>query len=130
MIAIPISYNSMCQEIPETCWRVGKKRFLKFFIVMGVAFLLLTPTILLPSTWRAMANFASYKMMGHDSYEFMGRLYSHRGIDWLRGVPWYHYFVLMGVKLPVLTLFGFAVGLVLLFRGQTGDGRYLILIWM
>jgi hypothetical protein len=130
MIVIPFCYNYMFQEIPETRWRIGRKRYLKIFIVMGVVFLLLNPTILLPDTWRAMAKFASYKMMGHDSYEFMGRLYNHRGIDWLRGVPWYHYFVLMGVKLPVLTLFGFAVGSVLLFRRQTGDGRYLILIWM
>jgi len=54
--------------------------------------------------------------MGHDSYEFMGRLYPHRFQDWLKGEPWYFYFVLITTKLPILTLFSFALGLGLLFR--------------
>jgi hypothetical protein len=77
-----------------------------------------------------MSNFTSYKMIGHDSYEFLGRLYPHKFTDWLRGQPWYFYFVLIGTKLPVLTLAGFAGGLVLLLRRKTGDGRYFLLMWL
>ena len=69
-------------------------------------------------------------MIGHDSYEFMGRLYPHRFNDWLRGQPWYFYLVVIGTKLPLLTLLGFVLGLGLLFRRKTGDGRYFLLLWL
>jgi hypothetical protein len=59
----------------------------------------------------------------------MGRLYSHRMTDWLRGVPWYFYFVFAAVKLPLLTLAAFLLGLPLVFRRRLGDGRYFLLFW-
>ena len=130
MLAITVAYNYAFQGIPTTRWVIGKKRFLKFFLVMGVVFLICNPTILLPETWKAMANFTSYRNMGHDSYEFMGRLYPHRFQDWFKGEPWYFYFVLIATKLPILTLFSFALGLVLLFRQKSGDGRYFLLLWL
>jgi dolichyl-phosphate-mannose-protein mannosyltransferase len=129
MIAITVGYNYAFQRLPSTRWVIGKKRFLKFFFVMGVVFLICNPTILLPETWKAMGNFTSYRNMGHDSYEFMGRLYPHRFQDWFRGEPWYFYFVLITTKLPILTLLGFALGLGLLFRQKSGDGRYFLLLW-
>jgi hypothetical protein len=113
-----------------TRWVIGKKRFLKFFFVMGVVFLICNPTILLPGTWKAMSNFTSYRNMGHDSYEFMGRLYPHRFQDWFRGEPWYFYFVLLFTKLPILTLLSFGLGFGLLFRRKSGDGRYFLLLWL
>jgi predicted membrane-bound dolichyl-phosphate-mannose-protein mannosyltransferase len=129
LIAISVAYNYAFQRIPGTRWVIGKKRFLKFFFVMGVVFLICNPTILLPGTWEAMSNFTSGRNMGHDSYEFLGRLYSHRFTDWLRGEPWYFYFVLIATKLPLLTLFSFVLGLALLFRQKSGDGRYFLLLW-
>src|SRR5262249_10077274 len=56
-------------------------------------------------------------------------LYPHRFTDWLRGEPWYFFLALLGTKLPVLTLTGFVAGFLLLFRRQTGDGRYFLAIW-
>ena len=129
MIAIPVSYNYAFQKIPVTRWVVGKKRFIKFFLVMGVAFLIFNPTILLPDTWRAMLKFSTNRMMGHDSYEFFGRLYPHKFTDWLRGEPWYFYLALIATKMPLLPLAGFLGGFALLFRRKTGDGRYFLLIW-
>jgi predicted membrane-bound dolichyl-phosphate-mannose-protein mannosyltransferase len=130
VIAILVAYNYAFQAIPATRWRMGKKRFLKFFVIMGLSFLLFNPTILLPETWRMMKSFANFQVVGHDSYEFMGKLYKHRGIDWLRGQPWYFYFVMMAVKMPLLTLLGFVLGAPLLFRRRLGDGRYLLLFWI
>src|SRR5215211_3355067 len=49
---------------------------------------------------------------------------------WLRGSPWYFYYVFMGVKLPVSVLVGCAAGLPLLFRRRLGDGRYFLLFWL
>ena len=130
LIGIPVSYNYVFQKIPVTRWVIGKKRFIKFFLLTGIVFVVISPTILLPGTWKAMMNFTSYRAMGHDSYEFMGRLYPHKFTDWLRGEPWYFYLVLLGTKMPVLTLASLAGGFVLLFRRQTGDGRYFLLMWL
>ncbi len=75
-------------------------------------------------------NFASYKRVGHDSYEFMGQLYSHKLMDWFRGVPWYYYFVFLFVKIPPLTLLAALAGLPRLCRRRLGDGRYFLLFWV
>jgi predicted membrane-bound dolichyl-phosphate-mannose-protein mannosyltransferase len=130
MLGITVGYNYAFQRIPVTRWVIGKKRYLKFFLVMGIVFLICNPTILLPGTWQAMSNFTSGRSMGHDSYEFMGRLYPHRFQDWLKGEPWYFYLTLAATKLPILTLLSFAPGLGLLFKRKSGEGRYFLLLWL
>jgi len=97
---------------------------------MGIVFVILNPPILFPATWHQMGLFAGQKLVGHDGYEFMGQLYSHKLTDWLQGIPWYFYHVFLLVKLPLLTVAGFLVGLLLLFRRKTGDGRYFLIMWM
>jgi hypothetical protein len=129
-VAISISYYWMFQAIPETRWRLGRPRFLLFFVVMGIAFAIFNPPIFLPGTWHQMFNFASHKMMGHDSYEFLGKLHPHEVKSWFQGVPWYFYGVFIALKLPLLTLISFVIGLPLLFRRKLGDGRYFLLFWM
>ncbi len=130
LIGVSICYYWMFQAIPETRWRLGKKKFLIVILIMSGVFLLLSPTALLPATWREMGIFAGQKRIGHDGYEFMGSLYSHRMTDWLAGTPWYLYAVFLAVKLPVLTIVAFVAGLPLLFRRKLGDGRYFILFWL
>jgi hypothetical protein len=130
LMAVGVSYYYIFQGIPQTRWRMGKKRFLIFFCFMGATFLILNPTILLPATWHEMRIFAGEKRIGHGSYEFMGTLYLNQLSLWLKGMPWYFYFVFMGVKLPLLTLGAFLVGLPLLFRKRLGDGRFFILFWL
>lgn len=100
-----------------------------FFAIMGLVFLILSPTILLPETWKQMGLFAGGKRISHDGYEFMNQLYPQRYDDWLRGIPVYFYLVFTAVKLPLLTVLGFLAGLPLLFRRKLGDGRYFILFW-
>lgn len=130
LIAISMCYYWMFQRIPETRWRLGKKRILKFFAIMVLVFLILSPTILLPETWRQMGLYAGGKRVSHDGYEFMNQIYTQRFSDWLRGIPVYFYLVFTAVKLPVLTVLGFVAGLPLLFRRKLGDGRYFILFWL
>src|ERR1044072_5354456 len=129
LFAISLCYYWMFQSLPETRWRLGKKRLLTFFTIMGLVFLVLSPTVLLPETWRQMGLFAGGKRVGHDGYEFMNQLYTQRLTDWLNGIPVYFYLVFTAVKLPLLTVLGFIVGLPLLFRRKLGDGRYFILFW-
>ena len=129
-LAVSASYYYLFQQLPETRWRLGKKRLLKFYTIMGIVFLILNPTILLPDTWHQMGQFAGQKLIGHDGYEFMGKLYPHRFTDLLQGIPCYFYHVFLAVKLPLLTVAGFVVGLPLLFRRKIGDGRYFLILWM
>src|SRR5688572_1398064 len=128
-LAISWCYYWMFQQLPETRWRLGKKRLLIVFAIMGIVFLILSPTVLLPETWRQMGLFAGGKRNSHDGYEFMGQLYTQRFDDWLNGIPVYFYFVFTAVKLPLLTVVGFVIGLPLLFRRKLGDGRYFLLFW-
>jgi hypothetical protein len=129
-MAISGSYYYIFQGIPATRWRMGKKKWLLFFAIMGVAFLIFNPTILLPGTWHEMKIFAGEKRIGHDSYEFMGSLYRNQMTLWLKGSPWYFYYVFMGVKISLPVVAGFLVGLPLLFRKSLGDGRFFILFWL
>lgn len=130
LFAISMCYYWMFQQLPETRWRLGKKRIVILFAIMFLVFLVLSPTVLLPETWRQMGLFAGGQRVGHDGYEFMGQLYPQRFTDWLSGIPVYFYLVFTAVKLPVLTVLGFVVGLPLLFRRKLGDGRYFILFWL
>jgi hypothetical protein len=130
LMTISICYYWMFQQLSETRWRLGKIRLLKFFAIMGLVFLLLSPTILLPETWHQMGLFAGSKRVSHDGYEFMNKLYTQRFDDWLSGIPVYFFFVFTAVKVPLLSLVGFVIGLPLLFRRKLGDGRYFILFWL
>lgn len=129
-IAISGSYYYIFQGIPATRWRMGWRKWLVFFGIMGVAFLLFNPTILLPGTWREIGIFAGEKRIGHDGYEFMGSIYPNQMTLWLKGSPWYFYYVFMGVKLSLPIVAAFLVGLPLLFRKRLGDGRFLLIFWL
>ncbi len=128
-LAITQSYYNIFQGISETKWRLGKMRFLKFFLVMGVAFLILNPTIMLPDTWREMLRFSTESRIGHDSYEFMGGLYPNKVSAWLAGMPWTFYYVFIGVKTSLTTLALFFIGIPAMFKRRLGDGRFFIFFW-
>ncbi len=130
LLTVTICYYYIFQNVPATRWRLGKIRLLKFYGLMFVVFLLLNPTVLLPETWHQIFQFAGQKRIGHDGYEFMGKLYGHRLTDWFRGIPWYFYHLFILVKLPVLTVAAFLAGLPFIFRRKLGDGRYFIMLWM
>ncbi len=127
---ISAAYYYVFQGVRATRWRMGKGKWLLFFTIMGAAFLVLNPTILLPGTWHEMKIFAAEKRIGHDGYEFMGQLYRNQMTLWLNGSPWYFYYVFMGVKLPLATIAAFLVGLPLLFTKRFGDGRLFVLFWL
>ncbi len=129
LLAVAAAYYQIFQAISATKWRLGKARWLLFFVILGVCFLLFNPTILLPETWREMLTFSGEKRIGHDSYEYFGELYKNQATAWLAGVPWTFYYVFILFKTSVLTLLFFTVGLVSIFRRKFGDGRYLIFFW-
>ncbi|MDX6269459.1 MAG: hypothetical protein QOD28_682 [Acidobacteriota bacterium] len=130
LIGISGAYYYIFQGIPATRWRMGKRKWILFFVVMGAAFLVCNPTILLPGTWHEMRIFAGERRIGHDAYEFMGQLYRNQMTLWLKGSPWYFYYAFMAFKLPPAVIAAFLVGLPLLFLKRLGDGRYFVFFWL
>ena len=130
LIGISGAYYYIFQGIPATRWRMGKRKWIVFFAVMGAAFLVCNPTILLPGTWHEMRIFAGERRIGHDGYEFMGQLYRNQMTLWLKGSPWYFYYAFMAFKLPPAVVAAFLVGLPLLLRKRLGDGRYFLFFWL
>jgi hypothetical protein len=130
LFGIGVSYYWVFQGVPSTRWRLGKRKWLVFFAVMCAAFVACNPTILLPATWHEMRIFAGEHRIGHDSYEFLGRLYRNQVTLWLKGSPWYFYYAFMAFKLPVAAVVASLVGLLLLFTKRLGDGRYFVLFWL
>ncbi|HEX8128527.1 MAG TPA: glycosyltransferase family 39 protein [Pyrinomonadaceae bacterium] len=130
LIAISAAYYYIFQGISATRWRLGKRKWLLFFAVMGAAFLVCNPTILLPGTWHEMRIFAGERRIGHDAYEFMGQLYRNQMTLWLKGSPWYFYYAFMAFKLPPAVVASFLVGLPLLLTRRLGDGRYFVFFWL
>lgn len=129
LLGITGAYYIIFQQIPGRKWELGKVRWLKFFIVMGLVFLVLNPTIMLPDTWREMVKFSGEHRIGHDSYEFMGQFYRNQVTVWLAGVPWTFYLVFIAVKTSLSTLALCLIGLPLMFRRKLGDGRFFIFFW-
>jgi hypothetical protein len=128
--AITAAYYYVFQGDAAVRWRMGKRKWMVFFAVMGLAFLVCNPTILLPGTWQEMRVFAREGRIGHDSYEFLGHLYRNQMTLWLQGSPWYFYYTFIGVKLATPVVVAFIVGLPQLFRKRLGDGRYFIFFWL
>lgn len=129
LLAVIGAYYIIFQYIPATRWRMEPSRWLKFLVVMGVSFLILNPTIVLPDTWREMLKFSTENRIGHDSYEFLGGLYTNKMSAWLNGVPWTFYYVFIAVKTSLATLIMFVIGLPLIFKRKMGDGRFFIFFW-
>ena len=129
LLAIPAGYYNIFLPVGGTKWNLGRPRWLLFCIVIGIAFLILNPTILIPETWRQMLNFSSGSLIAHDSLEYMGRPYNHQITNWLKGVPWTFYYVFIAVKTSLSILLLFVIGLPVMFRRGLGDGRFFLLIW-
>ena len=129
LLGITGAYYILFQQLPGNKWALGPRRWLKFFIVMGVTFLVLNPTILFPDTWREMLNFSSEGRIGHDSYEYIGTLYRNKLSLWFNGVPWTFFYVFIGVKTSLSTLLLFLIGLPFIFKRKLGDGRFFIAVW-
>jgi hypothetical protein len=129
-LGISVGYYYIFQGIPETKWRLGKVRYATFLLVMGIAFLLCNPAIVLPETWRQMRAFASEHRINHDSYEFIGTLYRNQSSLWFKGIPWYFYFAFIALKAPLTVIIGAILGAPRLLLKRIGDGRYFVLIWI
>ncbi len=130
LIMVCIAYFSIIRAVPGTNWKIGKTRWIIFYILVGISFLIFNPTVLLPETWQQMLAFSKEKKIAHDAYEFAGVLYQNKMSLWTAGVPWYFYYFFILFKTPVLTLLFAIIGLPFLFMRKLGDGRIFLILWL
>ena len=108
---------------------------LKFFILIGVAFLIANPGLLLPSVWQHLTAYSAEKLVPHTGYLMGGTIFHNRMSNspfW--GLPIYFYVVFMAIKIPVSVLVAFVIGLVLAVKEHRRPGPrfvlFMLLFWI
>lgn len=107
-----------------------RRMLMKHFGGMFVAFVVFNPAVFLPQTWRYLISFMREDLLTHHGYLLMGTLYSNDMGSMPHGLPWYFYFLFLGVKIPLPVLLAFIIGAIEIFRhrGKTDIARgYLFL---
>ncbi|HEX5890726.1 MAG TPA: glycosyltransferase family 39 protein [Pyrinomonadaceae bacterium] len=83
-----------------------------FFIVIVGVFLLVSPAVLMPEVWRYMNAYTGEQLLTHSGYLFAGQLYKNNMSSspfW--GTPIYFYLLFLAIKVPIVTLLAFFVGI-------------------
>lgn len=99
-----------------------RRMLAKHFGAMLLAFVVFNPVMFVPQTWRYLSKFVSGNLITHHGYLVMDELHMNLVSATPDGMPWYFYFLFLGVKLPLPLLAAFIVGLVEIFRHR-GDGE-------
>ena len=83
-----------------------------FFLTIIGVFLVASPAVLLPEVWQYMNEYMGERLLTHSGYLFAGELYKNNMSSspfW--GTPIYFYLLFLGIKVPLLILVAFLVGL-------------------
>jgi hypothetical protein len=118
--------------------REGEPRWktpLSFFLLMGLAFVLANPAILLPKVWMYLNAYSGEKLLTHTGYLLGDRLYKNnisRSPFW--ATPLYFYLLWLAIKVPLAvlatSLIGFVVGLRRWRNPAYGFVVFMILFWI
>jgi hypothetical protein len=100
----------------------NRPRVLSYYGAMAAAFVTANFAALLPSTWSYWLKYVRGGYSSHHGYLYDGQLYVNSATVLLEGVPWTYYLRLLSTKVPLLVLFGAAVGIVLLVRRRRDRG--------
>lgn len=104
------------------------KTSLIFYVAMALAFLIANPAILLPQVWEYLNAYMGEKLLVHSGYLFADQLYHNKMSKtpfW--GTPFYFYLVFMAIKIPLLVLAAFLVGLVISIKRRRHPGHAFVL---
>jgi hypothetical protein len=84
-----------------------------FYLSIIAVFVLASPAVLLPGVWQYMNDYMGEHLLTHSGYLFAGRLYKNNMSSspfW--GTPIYFYPLFLAIKVPLLIVIAFVVGLV------------------
>ena len=106
-----------------------------FYISIIVVFVLASPAVLLPSVWQYMDAYMGEQLLTHSGYLFAGQLYKNNMSSspfW--GTPVYFYLLFLAIKVPLLILFAFLVGLAIAIKRWRHVGHafliFMFLFWI
>ncbi len=83
-----------------------------FFLTIVGVFLVASPAVLLPEVWQYMNEYMGERLLTHSGYLFAGELYKNNMSSspfW--GTPIYFYLLFLAIKVPLMILIAFLVGL-------------------
>jgi hypothetical protein len=119
-------------------YKEGEPRWktpLSFFLLMGLAFVLANPAILLPKVWTYLNAYSGEKLLTHTGYLLGDHLYKNnisRSPFW--ATPLYFYLLWLAIKVPLAVLatclIGFIVGLRRWREPGHGFVVFMILFWI
>ena len=101
-----------------------------FFILIIVVFLVANPAVLLPQVWNYLNAYMGGQLLVHTGYLFGGQLYKNNMSStpfW--GTPLYFYLLFMAIKIPLVVLASFIVGLFVAVKNRRNPG-YAFLLFM
>jgi dolichyl-phosphate-mannose-protein mannosyltransferase len=101
-----------------------------FYLLIGVVFLLANPAVLLPQVWTYLDAYMGERLLVHTGYFFGGQLYQNTmsGTPFW-GTPIHFYALFMAIKIPLLVLITFLIGLIVSIRRWRHPG-YLFALFM
>ncbi len=83
-----------------------------FYLVIPIAFLIANPPVLLPQVWEYLNAYMGERLLVHTGYLFGGELYlNNMSATPFWGTPLYFYLLFLAIKIPLLVLGGFLIGL-------------------
>jgi Dolichyl-phosphate-mannose-protein mannosyltransferase len=106
-----------------------------FFLVIIGVFVLASPAVLLPEVWQYMDAYMGERLLTHSGYLFAGRLYrNNMSSSPFWGTPVYFYLLFLAIKVPLLILVAFIVGLAISVRRWRHVGHafvlFMFLFWI
>jgi hypothetical protein len=97
--------------------RRPSKRFrLRFFLILGVVFVVANPVILSPANVRSATNYMLHSDTIRHGYNLGGHIYMNKIGLTPFGLPWYFYFWVLGFKTPLPVLLAIVAGGIFMVR--------------
>ena len=83
-----------------------------FYLLIPIAFLIANPAVLLPQVWEYLNAYMGERLLVHTGYLFGGQLYlNNMSATPFWGTPVYFYPLFLAIKVPLLVLGAFLIGL-------------------
>lgn len=106
-----------------------------FYVLIIVVFLIANPAVLLPQVWGYLNAYMGGQLLTHTGYLFGDQLYKNNMSStpfW--GTPVYFYALFMAIKIPLLVLTAFLIGLFISFKRRQHPGHafllFMFLFWI
>ena len=106
-----------------------------FFLTIIGVFLVASPAMLIPEVWQYLNAYMGERLLTHSGYLFAGELYKNNMSSspfW--GTPIYFYLLFFAIKVPLIIIAGFVIGLAVAVARRRHVGHafllFMFLFWI